>query len=63
MILLYSAAMTLIVAATFGAPGYAVWASVWAVIVYRKASRPTGEATSPHKEKERFAPSSSSDSP
>lgn len=45
MTLLYSAAMTLIVAATFGAPGYAAWASVWAVIVYRKASRPTGEAT------------------
>ncbi len=63
MSVIYAAAMTLIVAGTFGPAGYIAWASVWTVIVFRTASRPPGEDMSSHKETEPFAPSSSSDSP
>ncbi len=35
MIFLYSAAMTLLVAQTFGIPGYVAWACLWTVLVYR----------------------------
>ncbi len=52
MIHAYSAAMSLLVAQTLGAPGYAVWAVGWSVVVFRvvrqRASRsPVGEATGP----------------
>ncbi len=56
MIALYAAAMTLLVAGTFGTYGYGVWASVWCVIVFRTASRPRpGEDMSPDQEKRRYA--------
>lgn len=40
MIVLYSAAMTLLIAQTFGLPGYALWGACWAVVVFRHASKP-----------------------
>lgn len=38
MIELYSAAMSLLVAGTFGTPGYLAWGAIAAVYVYRRAS-------------------------
>ncbi len=38
---LYAAAMTLIIAGTFGAPGYFAWGAVAAVCVYRRTLSPT----------------------
>ncbi len=43
MIALYAAAMTLLIAGTFGTPGYLTWAFCWAVAVFRHTSSPTKE--------------------
>ncbi len=40
MIALYSAAMTLLVAGTFGIPGYIAWGFCWAAVVFRHTSKP-----------------------
>lgn len=40
MIELYTAAMTLLIAATFGLPGYVLWGCVWATVVFRHTSKP-----------------------
>ena len=55
MIVLYAAAVSLLIAGTLGTPGYVGWASVWMVIVFRIASRPRGEDMSPDEEKEASA--------
>ncbi len=39
----YGAAMTLIIAGTFGAPGYMAWGAVAAVCVYRRTLSPIKE--------------------
>ena len=43
MITLYTAAMSLLVAGTFGTPGYVAWGAAWAVFVYRHTSSPNQE--------------------
>ncbi len=40
MIEIYSAAMTFLVAGTFGTPGYLTWAFLWATALYRHTSKP-----------------------
>ena len=40
---LYGAAMSLIVAGTFGTPGYCAWGAVAAVYVYRRTMSPIKE--------------------
>ncbi len=39
----YAAAMSLLVAGTFGTPGYLTWGACWAVAVFRHTSSPTKE--------------------
>ena len=44
MIQFYAAAMTLLIAGTFGLPGYVLWGCVWATVVFRHASKPRTRA-------------------